>query len=633
VYANEACGTFADGLLSDLSISIAGSRRLGSSTTWGLGAALGYRRVVARYTASPLAPQRLLDPTTGQVIDLSREFRFDQAAHYIDLSLQFIWRALPHLSIGVGPVISASVNGSFEQTDNILAPGDRSFADGERVHGMDFGIAVSRAPFVAGATASASWDIPIDVTRTLSPAVNVRWDATSAVRESSWQRFVLGASLALMFDIGQETVVDTVRAPLVPVSTTPPPPPAPNVAINATGIDESGVPTPQATISVREVVLVRSVPVVPVVFFDSASSTPAPRYPLLTAGQAAAFSEYDIAELGPIDLAHRVLSVVGLRMRNDRGARVHLYPSASLDEPQSIVAERSKYVRDYLVNVWGIDARRIEVRPGSGNLTPPAQTSIDGRIENRRVVFGSNSPFLLGPLVTERLIREFNPPRLQLVPTVSAPAGVLRWRVAILHDGVEMASFGGTGAVSPEGDSLTWRLDDRHIDSTLGDLVSSIEVVDSLGRTAHASDTVQLRLRKESRMARANTTRSGEVERQIVELAGFDYRSASGGNVHIEALREIVRSLRNGATIDVTGYTDRIGDDDANVRLSSDRAAWVGARLRDELALRGVAGVTIRTRGAGLVVDRFSNDLPEGRILSRGARLVIEQAIGSDAPR
>ena len=92
----------------------------------------------------------------------------------------------------------------------------------------------------------------------------------------------------------------------------------------------------------------------------------------------------------------------------------------------------------------------------------------------------------------------------------------------------------------------------------------------------------------------------------------------------------IASAILPGARVRVTGYTDRIGNERRNRDLSLQRAERVAAELERRLAARGITGATITIEGAGPEVSRFENDLPEGRFLSRGVSVVVEQAEGEN---
>jgi outer membrane protein OmpA-like peptidoglycan-associated protein len=90
-------------------------------------------------------------------------------------------------------------------------------------------------------------------------------------------------------------------------------------------------------------------------------------------------------------------------------------------------------------------------------------------------------------------------------------------------------------------------------------------------------------------------------------------------------IREAAALIHPGARIVVTGYTDRQGMEQRNAELSADRARRVAAALREQLEANGVNDVSVQAAGAGIDTERFQNDLPEGRALSRGVYIQVEQ--------
>jgi outer membrane protein OmpA-like peptidoglycan-associated protein len=80
--------------------------------------------------------------------------------------------------------------------------------------------------------------------------------------------------------------------------------------------------------------------------------------------------------------------------------------------------------------------------------------------------------------------------------------------------------------------------------------------------------------------------------------------------------------------IEVGGYTDNVGGDDMNQRLSENRAASV----RDYLVQQGVGSNSVSARGFGNTLPVASNDNSAGRQENRRVELVVSgDAIGSPA--
>jgi len=82
-----------------------------------------------------------------------------------------------------------------------------------------------------------------------------------------------------------------------------------------------------------------------------------------------------------------------------------------------------------------------------------------------------------------------------------------------------------------------------------------------------------------------------------------------------------------GLKLDVEGYTDSVGSDDYNQRLSEQR----GGAVRDYLTQEGMAGASVTSRGFGKSQPVASNDTASGRQQNRRVELVISgDVIGTE---
>jgi outer membrane protein OmpA-like peptidoglycan-associated protein len=78
-----------------------------------------------------------------------------------------------------------------------------------------------------------------------------------------------------------------------------------------------------------------------------------------------------------------------------------------------------------------------------------------------------------------------------------------------------------------------------------------------------------------------------------------------------------------GLRLAVEGYTDSVGGDDYNQKLSEDR----GTAVRDYLTQEGVAGTSVTSRGFGKSQPVASNDTAAGRQQNRRVELVVSGEI------
>ena len=82
-----------------------------------------------------------------------------------------------------------------------------------------------------------------------------------------------------------------------------------------------------------------------------------------------------------------------------------------------------------------------------------------------------------------------------------------------------------------------------------------------------------------------------------------------------------------GLRLDVEGYTDSVGGDAYNQRLSEQR----GTSVRDYLIQQGMAGSSVTTKGFGKAEPVASNDTAQGRQQNRRVELVISgEIIGAE---
>jgi outer membrane protein OmpA-like peptidoglycan-associated protein len=78
-----------------------------------------------------------------------------------------------------------------------------------------------------------------------------------------------------------------------------------------------------------------------------------------------------------------------------------------------------------------------------------------------------------------------------------------------------------------------------------------------------------------------------------------------------------------GLLLSVEGYTDSVGGDDYNQKLSENRSEGV----RDYLTHQGMAGGSVTAKGFGKTQPVASNDTAEGRQQNRRVELVISGEI------
>jgi outer membrane protein OmpA-like peptidoglycan-associated protein len=618
VYAgSHECGEFDQGHL--VTAMLGGRLLLPSMIATDLGLDVRLRGVFSsgRLWTLPLDPVRVEDGETGELITLDREFRLESRiwSAYVDLLFRY---SMDRLAVAAGPSFGYRLGSSFEQTDNILGPGDYRFPDGQPSHPMMAGPPLVKSNLAFGPMAAVSYLLPLTPGKFVTLEASARYEFLSPVINATWRGIELGAGIGLLWDI-----TPSPEHPH-PVVVTPSQPPKLAASIDVFAVDERGDRIEVPIVRVSEYLLRQHAPLLSAIFFEKDSSVVASRYVKLTTEAADTFAVSNLAGQSVLGIQHQALNILGSRLRANSSAHLSLYGSTSTQESPALVRQRAVAVRSYLQEVWHIDSSRLTIVDGIGPMERSNEVTEDGRADNRRVELASDMPRILAPVVTEEIERSFNPPILQLHPHIEAEAGVKEWMVAVRQGQKEIGRFSSDQSEdhAPE---LVWDVIRENIDSALSPVETELTVEDSTGHIVSARTQVPLLMQRSKQIVDKRIELHGNRERITYSLVAFNFRSAELGSGNEAEIRAIATTVKPGATVNIVGYTDRIGDERHNVTLSVQRAANVAAAIRTWLDALGIANVEVASTGVGIETSRFGNDLPEGRMLSRGVSVTIEQ--------
>lgn len=362
------------------------------------------------------------------------------------------------------------------------------------------------------------------------------------------------------------------------------------------------------------------------VFFAPGSASIPARYQTLSSGEAATFNENNVlppsqnATTATKEQAERqqsvyynVLNIYGARLRDNQSVTMKLIGSA----PEAGQGEAmAQSVKDYLVNTFGIDGGRLTIegrdtpRIPSGTARTPQEFRPLIDEENRRVELIPGSQTIAKPVVIRAL--EDAPTDNDIVLMYNDNVKVQSWQVTISGEG-KTTTFG------PYSDP-----DQRILSSPIlgenerGDFHADIIV--------NTEDGQVLTHSKDFELFRKPVDNSKTMYRyQIL----FDYAQSDAVRSYESFLRtELTPRIEPKSGVYVIGFTDNIGPDATNLRLSKDRAKEAKDILADELKkLR--KNMPVQAIGYGEDDSRalFKNALPEGRFFNRS---VIIESIPSE---
>ncbi|SEN58719.1 OmpA family protein [Lihuaxuella thermophila] len=118
------------------------------------------------------------------------------------------------------------------------------------------------------------------------------------------------------------------------------------------------------------------------------------------------------------------------------------------------------------------------------------------------------------------------------------------------------------------------------------------------------------------------TFNKDQVKINVPEPLLFSFNKSDLKPQAQETLDEVALVLKqySNAVVKVYGYTDSLGEEDYNLKLSQKRAATVESYLKS----RGLQGVQFDTRGFGEMNPKESNDTIQGRQKNRRVEIIID---------
>jgi outer membrane protein OmpA-like peptidoglycan-associated protein len=525
---------------------------------------------------------------------------------------------------------------TFEQFEKVISPDFGYYLDTKKRIRNEFSGDLPDASSIESAIMlGASFNLPMNESKTLFfvPEVFYQIGLTSFGADLGWSAQTLAGGIGLKY---------APRA-IIPVAPPPPPPPIPpmplplpppevpvlNAAISAVSVDENGIENDVTNITVEEFLQRKILPLLSYVFFDEGQSELPERYIRLASNETGDFNDKELYNLRTLEVYRTILNIVGERMDEFRQAELTLVGcNANMGaETGNIELSRSRAqsVKDYLVNVWNIDENRIKIEARDLPEKPSNRNEADGQQENRRVEMTSNFPQIFEPLIIRDTLTITNPPLLRFKPEVFAEIGIQSWKLTTAQSNGELKVFEGTGQPPTE---IDWDLEaEREFIPRLDeDFLYKLEVVDNDNKVWESpmqklpvkSLTVQNKF-----MALLDGAQVNDVQFDMYSLISFAYNSAELTTFHIPIIEQAIRQMNDvdEYKIDISGYTDRTGSAQLNLRLSQDRANNTADGLK---VSRNFA------KGYGKDNPLYNNDLPEGRFYNRTVYIELESTTTLD---
>jgi len=486
------------------------------------------------------------------------------------------------LGIAIGPRISLPLSATYTQTESIVEP-DNAFliVDGARVQSrtVSSGTITTHSTLLYGMSAAVESKIALSDGWAITPQVSFDYFFNSMVSDASWKTW------GVRFEVG-------VRMGVLEYEQPPPPPPpvvVPPVVAAAPTIDVDVNGFRGAILTGNQ--LKASVPIVPAVFFDSASADIPTRY---------STSPMDELSNDAIAAHYQIIPRIAKILQANPSALVVLDGATSgpSTEPEGAVLarRRANSVKTALKNL-GIEDRRISVMGTVAPSVPSNQDFTEGRIENRRTdITVVNAQ--VQEWVSEEQYARLKGDALIGVRSNLKSGTPINLVVASAKD--TTIKFAGQSMIPFEIPI-----------STTADTLRLTVRAQGGGATTIADTLLDLRT-----IARQQNALAADEFEAVLR---FDYNSAELTEDVKALLRQLRDRLPANSTIMINGSADVLGSDARNKVLSEQRGAVT------EKYIQSLPGASFKFT-TGTTTEKFSDDTPQGRFLNRCIRIRVQPA-------
>lgn len=554
--------------------------------------------------------------------------------HYVDSKFSllgieplFTYKPLTDLGVHAGFRFGFLTSASYYQIEKISKPSDRgTFIDGRTYRNQSSGSLMDSANFTQSAfKIGVSYKLPFNKQKSLFivPELFYTYNFSDLIKDRKWQVHQFSIGLSIKYRIPPP----------------PPPPPAPPIAppdpelppitkvplfvadVDAIEIDTNKKENKDFTLKIEDFVSYNMRPLLNYIFFDENSAEIPNRYVLFTKDIAPKFELAQLSNLNALETYYYVLNIIGKRLNENQGSTITLTgTNQDIGNEKGNIAlsqNRAKAVADYFTNVWGIAPERIKI---SARNLPEQHSRIDdaqGMQENRRVEITSSDASITEPVFTVDTMRVLNTAEIKFIPKTLTEVGVHSWDVEVKQKDKTIYSQKGEGT-PPK--NLTWEINQKTVPKNEDDLAYFITAMDSVGQVT-SSKIKRIPISKKSIEMKRRTGQS-DKEYEYYSLILFDYGKSDLGREHKKVVDFVKNRITDESKIYIYGYTDTMGEEEVNKRISDKRAISVLKRLNIN------SNITVEGKGESELL--YDNSLPEGRFYCRTVTINIETPVKNE---
>lgn len=389
-----------------------------------------------------------------------------------------------------------------------------------------------------------------------------------------------------------------------------------NVDFTTWGINNS-IRNENPKIIIEEIESAELFPLLPYIFFERDNDDlKNSGLNLLTKSEISDFKE-ETLDWDIMSIYSNVLNIVAYRMTKNPNSKITITGTNNDLENEKdnlqLSNRRAKEVKKYLVDIWGIKEKRIAIANKNLPSAPSNNDHNEGKTENQRAEISSDDYELLRPIELKDVIKNINPPQIELIPTVDADNKIAKFEYTINQGSDEIRIIEGTG--NPK--SLLWTIKEKPLPLTEDNINIKLSVTDESG----LSKSIEKNIKIEQLTIREKRYEMKDDKRiEKFSLILFDFDKADLKPEHRKVLDMIKERIEPQSKIIIAGYADKTGTPEYNKNLSIKRTTTIKNYLK-------INDDRIETKNIGSDILLFDNSSPQGRSYCRTVIITIETPV------
>lgn len=332
--------------------------------------------------------------------------------------------------------------------------------------------------------------------------------------------------------------------------------------------------------------------------------------------------ELSIKYVNNLNAYYNVLNIIALRMKQNPNSGIILKGIDNVLSDKSVphlAEKRAQTIRDYFVKIWEINPSRIEIKTEKQDKDISDKDDyelLNAELQRVEIIPAKNSDILLSPVEFSEEINSISPEKLVFKQKIESRK-ILQNTSLYLNDkelSTEEQNYSET-------DSTFTIETPKILNLLMGNKQLEIFSRTELNDTSHKINSTvfsnKIYIPKNVEETGNNELNNFKIERYRLILFDFDESQLSRQNKLI--LNNLADNVHPDSEIDIRGFTDEIGEEDYNLKLSTERARFVAEYLTYILKTKHKINYT----GEG-ESNIFSNKSPEGRFLNRTVNITIK---------